>query len=362
MKLTAVLISAGIFWDAALAGSQGTSTTKTQTGTTVTASSTLQASSDGVCYTYTFQGGDTCQKIATAYGLTVALIEEYNADTWEWPGCSSPDLYQGYFLCLGPGDPPMPVALPEATCGPQVPGTTRPGNYSDLSSLNPCKDDEYATNKDQSTQSTYATQSTRKAESITTKTTTTQKTETTSKPITKEADSTSEAQYTHKTQSTSSYNTESMTNKITTTQKTETTIHDYRFHVYRTHDFCHTPNPIYSAFNICNDNKHKPYQNLRGAYNRSHAHIHNYVHNHNRNWQAGDLNQTRNQNQASDNTNDRVHHKRPDVNLNQYGDMGHEYLRWLEVQRDSFRATRQHISKFKMSCPAWWPQRGDFGN
>ena len=35
-------------------------------------------------------------------------------------------------------EPPMPVALPHATCGPQVPGTVRPKKYSDLASLNLC--------------------------------------------------------------------------------------------------------------------------------------------------------------------------------------------------------------------------------
>ncbi|KAJ5731041.1 uncharacterized protein N7483_005549 [Penicillium malachiteum] len=143
MKLISLLISAGVFSGAVLAGSQGTSTSKSYTSTTTytnTASTTLHASSDGVCYIYTFQGDDTCQKVATAYGITVAEIEKYNTDDWMWPGCSG--IQQGYFLCLSSGEPPMPVALPEATCGPQVPGTARPGNYSDLSSLNPCKNDE----------------------------------------------------------------------------------------------------------------------------------------------------------------------------------------------------------------------------
>lgn len=32
----------------------------------------------------------------------------------------------------------MPVSLPDAICGPQVPGTVRPNNMSDLDNLNPC--------------------------------------------------------------------------------------------------------------------------------------------------------------------------------------------------------------------------------
>ncbi|KAJ6015754.1 hypothetical protein N7540_010345 [Penicillium herquei] len=210
MKLTGLLISAGVFWGAALAASQGTSTSKPPTSATTsanTASSTLHSRSDGICYIYTFQGGDTCQSVATAYGLTVAEIEEYNANDWEWPGCSG--IQQGYFLCLSSGEPPMPVSLPEATCGPQVPGTARPGNYSDLSSLNPCKDDACSTHV---------------AESMTTKTTSTQKTKTTSETInTKESDSTSKSQSTFETQSTSSYNAESTTTKPTSTQKTKNT-------------------------------------------------------------------------------------------------------------------------------------------
>lgn len=45
---------------------------------------------------------------------------------------------QGDFICLGPGAIPMPVALPNAKCGPQVVGTGRPANMGDLASLNPC--------------------------------------------------------------------------------------------------------------------------------------------------------------------------------------------------------------------------------
>ncbi|KAJ5112261.1 Peptidoglycan-binding Lysin subgroup [Penicillium argentinense] len=51
---------------------------------------------------------------------TPADIESYNKDTWAWPGCGQ--LLQGDFICIGPGDPPMPVALADHFCGPQVPG------------------------------------------------------------------------------------------------------------------------------------------------------------------------------------------------------------------------------------------------
>ncbi|KAJ5659097.1 Peptidoglycan-binding Lysin subgroup [Penicillium longicatenatum] len=100
-------------------------------------SSVPKETSDGYCYTYVVQSfSDTCNSIASEYGLTKAEIEKYNSDTWGWTDCDG--IYQGDIICLSSGEPPMPVALPQATCGPQVPGTARPKNYSDLSSLNPC--------------------------------------------------------------------------------------------------------------------------------------------------------------------------------------------------------------------------------
>ncbi|KAJ5287802.1 hypothetical protein N7478_003488 [Penicillium angulare] len=96
--------------------------------------------SDGICYSYVLAASDTCSSLAAAYDITEANIESYNTNTWDWYGCS--DLYQGAFICLSPGAPPMPVALPQATCGPQVPGTTRPSDMSNLASLNPCPSNE----------------------------------------------------------------------------------------------------------------------------------------------------------------------------------------------------------------------------
>ncbi|KAJ5778570.1 hypothetical protein N7520_001816 [Penicillium odoratum] len=106
----------------------------------ITSASSLQASSDGICYTYTVEASDTCESIASAFGITKAEIETYNGDTWGWKGCDS--IYQGDFICLSSGDPPMPVAFAQAICGPQVPGTARPDKYSALSSLNPCPTNE----------------------------------------------------------------------------------------------------------------------------------------------------------------------------------------------------------------------------
>ncbi|OQD79117.1 hypothetical protein PENANT_c061G06986 [Penicillium antarcticum] len=97
--------------------------------------------SDGICYTYTVQGADTCSSIAQQNSLTVADIEAFNKDTWAWLGCDKP-LYQGAFICLSAGAAPMPVALPQATCGPQVPGTARPKNFDLVGTLNPCPNRE----------------------------------------------------------------------------------------------------------------------------------------------------------------------------------------------------------------------------
>ncbi|KAJ5929702.1 hypothetical protein N7454_006652 [Penicillium verhagenii] len=81
------------------------------------ASTAPQVGSDGICYTYTVQPHDTCTSIALAYAITEAEVGKYNSDTWGWTGCDN--IYQGDFICLSSGDPPMPVSLPAATCGPQ---------------------------------------------------------------------------------------------------------------------------------------------------------------------------------------------------------------------------------------------------
>jgi hypothetical protein len=94
------------------------------------------ANSDGICSTYVVQQEDTCESIAKVQGITVAEIEKYNTQTFDWDGCNG--FNQGKFICVSAGEPPMPVALANAVCGPQVPGTTRPSEWSDLASLNPC--------------------------------------------------------------------------------------------------------------------------------------------------------------------------------------------------------------------------------
>jgi hypothetical protein len=100
----------------------------------------LPANSNGICSTYVVQQGNTCESIAQVHGITVAEIEEYNIQTFDWEGCNGTN--QGKFICVSTGEPPMPVALANAVCGPQVPGTTRPSEWSDLASLNPCPSNE----------------------------------------------------------------------------------------------------------------------------------------------------------------------------------------------------------------------------
>lgn len=96
----------------------------------------LKATPDGICHAYNLQAGETCATLAIRYGITTANIETWNTGAWGWTGCNG--VKQGDFICLSSGNHPMPVALPNAICGPQVPGTARPARLSDLASLNPC--------------------------------------------------------------------------------------------------------------------------------------------------------------------------------------------------------------------------------
>ena len=82
------------------------------------------------------QDGDYCALLAKEYYITTDEIEEYNAQTWGWMGCSN--LQLDAVICLSSGEPPMPAVLPNAVCGPQVEGSTRPSDWSHISSLNPC--------------------------------------------------------------------------------------------------------------------------------------------------------------------------------------------------------------------------------
>ncbi|ERS97228.1 hypothetical protein HMPREF1624_06559 [Sporothrix schenckii ATCC 58251] len=93
--------------------------------------------SDGSCYSYTVVANDNCAAIAATYDLTNDLIESFNNATWGWQGCNN--VLLGAVICLSTGSPPMPAAVANAECGPQVTGTVAgPGGTYNLSGLNPC--------------------------------------------------------------------------------------------------------------------------------------------------------------------------------------------------------------------------------
>lgn len=91
---------------------------------------------DGSCFPYKFTSGDSCSSVAAANSLTVAELEKFNQKTWGWNGCSN--VWAGTIACLSSGKPPFPATVPNAICGPQVPGTKPPTDGSDISKLNPC--------------------------------------------------------------------------------------------------------------------------------------------------------------------------------------------------------------------------------
>lgn len=80
--------------------------------------------SDGSCANYTVVSGDSCNSIALSNSITVANLTTWNANTWGWEGCNPLQLGN---ICLSTGFPPMPPAVANAECGPQVPGTANPG-------------------------------------------------------------------------------------------------------------------------------------------------------------------------------------------------------------------------------------------
>ncbi|KAK6348664.1 hypothetical protein TWF718_006452 [Orbilia javanica] len=92
---------------------------------------------DGTCASVVVKSGDYCAAIAASNGLTVANLETFNKQTWGWTGCKN--LLAGIRMCLSTGKPPMPAAVKNAICGPQVPGSKPPAAGKTLASLNPCK-------------------------------------------------------------------------------------------------------------------------------------------------------------------------------------------------------------------------------
>lgn len=96
-----------------------------------------QPKSDGGCFDYQVRAGDSCYDIAVAHSINNTRIESVNQNTWGWQGCLH--LQVGQVICLSTGRPPMPAIVPNAICGPQVPGTKNPGNEIDIAKLNPCQ-------------------------------------------------------------------------------------------------------------------------------------------------------------------------------------------------------------------------------
>ncbi|KAF3160006.1 hypothetical protein TWF788_003433 [Orbilia oligospora] len=92
---------------------------------------------DGTCASVVVKSGNYCAAIAASNGLTVANLETFNKQTWGWTGCNN--LLAGIRMCLSTGNPPMPAAVSNAVCGPQVPGSKPPAAGKTLASLNPCK-------------------------------------------------------------------------------------------------------------------------------------------------------------------------------------------------------------------------------
>lgn len=91
---------------------------------------------DGTCATHTIEAGDSCAALAAANSLDQEELENFNKNTWGWSGCNP--LYRGTIICLSTGDPPMPAPIQGAQCGPQVPGTEKPTDGTDITDLNPC--------------------------------------------------------------------------------------------------------------------------------------------------------------------------------------------------------------------------------
>jgi hypothetical protein len=79
---------------------------------------------NGDCVVYTVAKGEWCAIIASKNGLTVQELELLNKKTWGWNGCEK--LFPNTKLCVSEGEPPFPLANPDATCGPTKPGTKKP--------------------------------------------------------------------------------------------------------------------------------------------------------------------------------------------------------------------------------------------
>jgi chitinase len=97
---------------------------------------TRQANADGTCASVVVQPDEWCWALTNANGITVDDLEDFNTKTWGWTGCGDHQAHQR--ICISKGDPPMPATVDNAVCGPQVPGTKRPTDGTELADLNPC--------------------------------------------------------------------------------------------------------------------------------------------------------------------------------------------------------------------------------
>ncbi|KAH7018572.1 glycoside hydrolase superfamily, partial [Microdochium trichocladiopsis] len=92
---------------------------------------------NGDCAVHEVQKDDGCWAIADKYHLTQEEIHKLNVGkTWGWAGCGQ--LLADQKICISDGRPPMPNQVQNVTCGPQVIGTERPDDGTDIKDLNPC--------------------------------------------------------------------------------------------------------------------------------------------------------------------------------------------------------------------------------
>ncbi|KAJ1964543.1 hypothetical protein GGI12_001354 [Dipsacomyces acuminosporus] len=94
--------------------------------------------SDGTCYRYTVQSGDSCATIrAKYYPLSEQELMDYNKNTYGWMGCGGGHPWVGDIICLSDGAAPRPNPNPIAECGMLAPGD----KFNTTCPLNACCSD-----------------------------------------------------------------------------------------------------------------------------------------------------------------------------------------------------------------------------
>ncbi|KAJ3310136.1 hypothetical protein HDU76_003439, partial [Blyttiomyces sp. JEL0837] len=73
--------------------------------------------SDGSCYAYTVQEGDSCTALQMKYTLTESEIDGFNTKVFKYHGCTG--LWVGDVICLSDGTPPRPPIVVGTSCGVQ---------------------------------------------------------------------------------------------------------------------------------------------------------------------------------------------------------------------------------------------------